>query len=314
MCIIIEKNQPIQINAAWHAEFWQNNSDGFGVVEYLPDMPMGERVRVTKTMSEREAWAIIERLNQSETDAIIHYRMATHGTKGLDMCHPFVLDSAAGPVAITHNGVLHNYPRGEGFDARQHSDTYAFVHYCIKPMIQTMPADVLREFLRSDGFRHLIDDRLGSGNRLVITDQFGHVTFNDDIWHLRTTGSLAGLRLSNTYAWDDIDRPRVTKVSSPSSTWLSDDEWERQWDAKYGSTWGSKGTSTNVNACTLPAQDDDDSLDVSSILVGEAYDWMATARVDNYYDALELVTDDPELAAYALWLALRDAEQLSQAS
>lgn len=310
MCIIVEKFNAV-VTPEWHNEFWAKNSDGFGAVEFLEGAPMGERIRVTKTMSKVEAWDIVDRLNNdAESNAILHYRMATHGSTGLAMCHPFVIECDGGPVAVTHNGMLSDYPTPDEFDPSKQSDTYAFVYHFLAPMLQLLPQDKLRDFLRSPSFHWQIENILGSSNRLVITDQFGHVTYNNGIWHTKVGGVLAGLRLSNTYAWSDIDAPRVKSVwtnskwGTPKNTGTTMNMTDAEWD-DYLDRYSPAPSTLSYTKSSAPIVSGNTAQAVGTSLEEEAeylIGYLSGMTFDQVYDTL---VDDPELAAQALFLLTR---------
>lgn len=307
MCIIVEKKSAsTTINRAWHDEFWASNPNGFGIVSFDSTKPFGQRVSVTKTMDKEVAWAIVSTLNDSHLDTIVHYRLATHGATGLDMCHPFIIDTAGGRIAVTHNGMLSDYPTPAEFDHKVHSDTYAFVRFFLEPALKDLDAEALRKVLRSESFNWQIETLLGGNNRLVITDQYGHVTYNDSIWHTKKGGSLDGVRLSNTYAWTDIDAPKVTNLSSykPKGKSLYDDpdfDWDaydREWDSKYNYT---KPKSTGYTPAVTTTSN---AVDYRTAIEEEAYDWIDEHQYSTLNEIEQQCLRDPELVANAVYLLL----------
>lgn len=59
--------------------------------------------------------------------AAIHFRLATHGTRGSDMCHPFLVTDE---LALIHNGILDI----DTSDDKDKSDTWHYVEYILKPL------------------------------------------------------------------------------------------------------------------------------------------------------------------------------------
>lgn len=299
MCIIVEKNaQTITINREWHDEFWSCNPHGFGVTTFDPTLPFGERVQVAHTMDKEAAWAIVDTLNNNHADAIVHYRQATHGATGLSMCHPFVIETAsAGIISVTHNGMLSDYPTPPEFDGKTQSDTYAFVRFFLEPALRDLDADRLFDTLRSDWFHWQVEAILGNNNRLVITDQFGHVTFNNNIWHTKKGGSLDGVRLSNTYAWSDIDAPKVASISSYRKAYKAP-AYGDHFDVDFDFDAYSK---TMPASYTPPA--------IGEAIKEEALEWIDQAY---YLTRAEIEADcikDPELVSYALHALLNQTEE-----
>lgn len=190
MCIIVEKKQGVTIPQSWHNEWWVNNSDGMGVVFWEAGKPC-----VFRTLDKQAAFDFLGKL---DGEAIIHYRFATHGTKTLDMAHPFEIIKG---VYFIHNGIV-DAPADE--DASL-SDTARLVRHVLRPMLDNAINPV--EFVRSTSFRFLLEKLLGTSNRAVICDEAGYVIYNEKAWHTlseRAKG-LSGTRVSNTYAWDYPD-------------------------------------------------------------------------------------------------------------
>jgi len=61
--------------------------------------------------------------------ALIHFRLATHGATDADMCHPFTVTDE---LVMIHNGVL---PISTD-DDRTKSDTWHYVEYILKPLAE----------------------------------------------------------------------------------------------------------------------------------------------------------------------------------
>lgn len=308
MCIIVEKKQYDNITRPWHDEFWASNQDGMGAVIVNPEGGF----TVLKSMNKEDAWNIVEEVNRQGLEAYVHYRMATHGDIDLDMCHPFIINHpTAGDIAVIHNGILYNTP---DLGDKSHSDTHQFVYGVLAEMLLaiTDPESVY-SFIRSFGFDFIIEDYLGTQNRLVIIDNEGAVTFNDTIWHTKRGGDLDGVRLSNTYAWADIDQPR--RAIDP---WENYDKW---WNNRHQTfrTQNSGTLSTPAQSCgytspavsTVPAkpavkvleteEEDapfilDDDMDISDDVM-EWVDNLAHASFDTVYDE---VLHDPHMAARAI--------------
>lgn len=214
MCIIIEKKQGFTISSEWHKEFFRGNSDGFGLVHW-PD-GIGRPPKVKRSLSLGRAEQHLQSVG--EAPAIVHYRMATHGETCKAMTHPFQI---AEGVYFIHNGIM---------DAPDHldttySDTAAFAELVLQPLLDVVPHGKRPTFIRSGAFRFLLERHLGHGNRAVICDSNGWVTYNNALWHTlpndEHAGGLGGIRLSNTYAWANPYKPPVNKqlIKNRTASW-----------------------------------------------------------------------------------------------
>lgn len=78
------------------------NPDGFGLA-----WNENGKVRSYKTMDEKEMlrqWHYVASLDKETTGAMLHARIATHGSKKLENCHCWIEDD----MAFAHNGILSN--------------------------------------------------------------------------------------------------------------------------------------------------------------------------------------------------------------
>lgn len=262
MCIIIEKKAGHEICKAWHNEFWLNNSDGMGVVFWQAGKPC-----VFKATDKKAAHIFLQSLR--DKPAIIHYRYATHGSKGLDMVHPFEIIKG---VYLIHNGIV-DAPQDTD---KSQSDTARLARHVLRPLLNDSINPC--EFIRSPAFRFLFESLLGSSNRAVICDAMGYVTYNDNLWHTLSedenkAGTLAGARLSNTYAWDSPIEPPTKKGKASGSPSLA--HWDRIPDdfADYATmpAWEPKGYDLESTLASLPYND--------------LLDWVT----DNPFEAADLI-------------------------
>lgn len=265
MCIIVEKSAEHEICSTWHNEFWANNSDGMGVVFWQSGKPC-----VFKATDKKAAHIFLQSLKGKP--AIIHYRYATHGSKGLDMVHPFEIIKG---VYLIHNGIV---DAPHDVDKTQ-SDTARLARHVLRPLLNDSINPC--EFVRSPAFRFLFESLLGNGNRAVICDARGYVTYNDDLWHTlpqdeKKAGTLAGARLSNTYAWEN---PHQTKAKGKGKA--SGNPALAHWDRiptdfedyKPMPAWESKGYDLESELAAMP--------------YGELLDWVS----DNPFDATDLLAE-----------------------
>ena len=264
MCIIVEKSENHEICNAWHDEFWANNSDGMGVVFWQAGKPC-----VFKATDKKAAFIFLQSLKGKS--AIIHYRYATHGSRCLDMVHPFEIIKG---VYLIHNGII-DAPHDAD---KTQSDTARLARHVLRPLLNDSINPC--EFIRSPAFRFLFESLLGGSNRAVICDARGYVTYNDDIWHTLPSdtskaGKLAGARLSNAYAWENPHNPPAKKGKASGNPDFG--HWDRI-PADFEEyqpvpAWESKGY--------------DNASKVAAMEYGELIDWVS----DNPFDAADLIAE-----------------------
>jgi len=164
MCLAVYKPAKVRVDWDALAEGFRSNNHGAGFA-----VAHGGGLVVEKGFftfdSFREAYL------QYEADkSIIHFRLATHGEKNKDNCHPFMVTPH---LAMIHNGVLDICTKSEP----HMSDTWHYVEYILKPMaalapdwyshtgIQFMGEEAIRGskfvFLRADGDWHIWNQNSG---------------------------------------------------------------------------------------------------------------------------------------------------------
>lgn len=102
--------------------------------------------------------------------AVIHFRIATHGTTNQANCHPFALADFGGdgtPVAVIHNGIFSS----ASADKKQWSDTWHVCRDTLHPL--WLAGDWL---FANPGVRKLGDLFVGYGNKLVFLNAKGEFT------------------------------------------------------------------------------------------------------------------------------------------
>jgi hypothetical protein len=107
MCLLVTRNS----GSNWlpsKAEFdaaWDANPHGFGYSYHTPETGL----MIYKTLTQGEAWETLQTLPAS-APAIMHWRLATHGSRTRDNCHPFAFRTRKGRKRLwvgAHNGILH---------------------------------------------------------------------------------------------------------------------------------------------------------------------------------------------------------------
>ena len=96
----------------------QRNPDGFGWAAVV-----GDRVEIGKTMDPNEGiQSFLGLRTRASGPALFHARLATHGVRGVENCHPFGV-GGRGDVVLAHNGILPVEP--PPFDWRSDSAYFA---------------------------------------------------------------------------------------------------------------------------------------------------------------------------------------------
>ena len=94
---------------------WTNNSDGAGFA-----FPVGTGVKIMKGFMSwndfKDAWTdFVSRYDATANSVLLHFRIATHGSRGKDMTHPFPIQYDDGALkkieyvsdyAVIHNGIV----------------------------------------------------------------------------------------------------------------------------------------------------------------------------------------------------------------
>lgn len=114
----------------------------------------------------------------ADKQALVHFRLATHGTRGSDMCHPFLVTDE---LAMIHNGILPI----DTSDDKEKSDTWHYVEYILKPL-----AERDRDFYTDDAIKFLGEAAISGskfaflradGDWCIWNDTDGH--WRDDVWY-----------------------------------------------------------------------------------------------------------------------------------
>lgn len=172
MCLIIASPEGKVPTCGVIDQGWRDNSDGWGLM-----YSDGKNIVVKKGMNINGLKPLLTNLNGAPY--VLHYRWATHGTKGLDNCHPFKVTKK---LYMAHNGVIN-------IDCTNKlmSDTWHFA-----------------QLLRGDGLDHTtikekeviksIEKAIGKSNKLAFLDDKGSITlanedsgtWKDGVWFSNT--------------------------------------------------------------------------------------------------------------------------------
>lgn len=182
MCILIHQPKDYCFTASHLEDFYQKNPDGFGAIVNHGD----ERgVVVYKIVGSLKDVEDLYFNSIACYEAVIHFRMKTHGDIDLDNCHPYgVTDS----MWMAHNGILSS---GNDKD-KSKSDTWHYIQDFIKPMLEQTPDALDNPYIRG-----YIGVHIGSSNK------FGFMTSDGDVHIINKHSGVEyeGVWYSNTYAW-----------------------------------------------------------------------------------------------------------------
>ena len=174
MCLAVLKPEGKSIPKAHIVNSWENgNSHGAGFAVAVKGTLIVDKGFSTV----EELWDAFARYNTGKYRAMVHLRFATHGPRGADGCHPFLLPDGA---ALIHNGIIPGSKAGE-------HDTASY----IRRVLSKLPAT----WYKSKVYCDLVGAHIGEHNKLVILDGGGRGSVinaksgvrRDGIWYSNTS-------------------------------------------------------------------------------------------------------------------------------
>ena len=171
MCIAIYKPEGTTISKATLERCFNANPDGAGFM-YVEDKQLHMQKGFFKFTDFYKEYK-----QHANKQAVIHFRIKTHGPINKDNCHPFLVNNGIGFV---HNGVI------SGFGEGDMSDTRHFNEEIIKPLVSKWG----NLSLFQPAIKSLIEARIGY-SKLIFLDRHGnHDIFNEnkgiwenDVWY-----------------------------------------------------------------------------------------------------------------------------------
>lgn len=191
MCLIIQSQAEIPLTKRFVEDVAKKNNDGWGM------MWIQNNQLKTYRSTESKIDHIMEEYNKvKEFAPYLHFRMRTHGHVDISNTHPYYCGHG---IYLMHNGVLN---MGNADDVSK-SDTWHFINKIIRPVLDQ--AKNPHVMLRTEAFRHMLEESVGHNNRMVIGDRGGFLILNGNNWH-KITNPHTGVKdtwVSNTYAWNE---------------------------------------------------------------------------------------------------------------
>jgi glutamine amidotransferase len=158
MCLIAFKNSKNKL-PKWALEngFHQNDEGaGFAVVQ-------DKKIIVQKGFFEwKTFWKAFKPFAGKGLPALVHFRLASSGSKDKKNCHPFFVNDN---LVFAHNGRLNNW---EGSEKDKKSDTRWFNEAILQPLFKRVPDAHLDRV-----FQCLLESEIGTGNKIVFLDSLG---------------------------------------------------------------------------------------------------------------------------------------------
>ena len=101
MCILIHQPKDGFFSSAQLQDFFSKNRDGFGAI-----VNRGNEVNIVKMVGTLQQIEDVYYEQVACYEAVIHFRMQTHGEIDLDNCHPYEVTPG---IWMAHNGVLFHW-------------------------------------------------------------------------------------------------------------------------------------------------------------------------------------------------------------
>lgn len=197
MCIAIYKPEGKVLSQDTLKECYDNNPDGAGFM-YAEN----KKLHIEKGFFSFDSFYKAYRVHEHK-QAVLHFRIKTHGKIDTTNCHPFAVNNAVGFV---HNGIIN------GFGDANHSDTIGFNNAILQPLVHKWGNLALFQ----DPIIDLIEGRIGY-SKLVFLDRHGnHKIMNegkgdwdDGVWYSNNSYKpyVAPVTLykGKDYSWKNTD-------------------------------------------------------------------------------------------------------------
>ena len=179
MCIIIATPPGFTLPKWELKNCWDNNNDGAGLMY----VHKNKIVIVKEFLNFEKFFRMYTKHSQAadsnKSPMVLHFRIGTHGVKGIQNIHPFLVDK---DLAFCHNGVL-QVP-----DHKKYSDTVIYN----KTWLQKLP----KEFHLNAAIIGLIEDHIGTSkfvfldsnkNLIILNQLLGEFDIVTKVWYSNTS-------------------------------------------------------------------------------------------------------------------------------
>lgn len=194
MCLAIYKPRGVVVPSEAYREGFRCNSHGAGFVT-----ARGGKLRIHKGLfTFDDFWRAFE--PHQDEQSLVHFRLATHGEKSTQNCHPF---SVSAETAMIHNGILSIQC---DLNAVM-SDTWHYTNLVLSPMAKRD-----RDFFLHADVRFLGEQAIGRGNKFCFLrgdGEFGiwnedQGYWEDDAWFSNQSHHLRHIGFPTSYySWED---------------------------------------------------------------------------------------------------------------
>jgi len=189
MCIAIYKPENIEIPKETLETCFENNPDGAGYM-FAED----KKLHVRKGFFDMNKFWNSYKRNKNK-QAVIHFRIKTHGTITKRNCHPFNINNG---LAFVHNGIV------TGYGNNKTSDTKEFNTKMLQPLVNKWGNLALFQ----DPMVNLIENRIGY-SKLIFLDRHGNANifneekgeWNDDCWFSNSSYKPRPVVVSTPSVW-----------------------------------------------------------------------------------------------------------------
>lgn len=221
MCLLIHQPKGLTFSKHELRDFLSYNEDGFGIM-----YGDGRRLRVHKALGTPDELIKMYYRHGAGREAILHFRMKTHGPVSHENVHPFLVTPSIG---MAHNGIL---GIGNPFDTKK-TDTWHLIEYFIRPIARRNP-----DLLFNPIWCEMLGDLIGSGNKLAFCHADGRTSLVNESHGVKHKGAW----MSNTYAWS---APKSLKSQGYGYGGYSRHSLWGDEDIEFPKS-GSSGTSTST--------------------------------------------------------------------
>lgn len=284
MCCIIVKPIGVELNKECLRRAFTQNPDGVGYARIE-----NGRVVIRKGVfrKENKVMRFLKRIHKDEP-AILHFRMATHGTVQSNLAHPFMTSFG---WAMAHNGVFTDMQTGPN-----RSDTLAFVEDIINPLGA--------KALENKACEYLLANAIGSsklaflnpaGNIKIIGETKGQ--WKDGLWYsnsnvsspyvgyTRYQNEAYGVWTKGSHTWKRVYKPANASASATPAKVEDSEEWDvcaycgkilwSDEEAKQGTCHACKAMVASEDptcmVCGAPIDMNSPSYDLCSVCYEDAY-------------------------------------------